>query len=231
MKLMPASSARWMIAIDSSWSVLPQAPNIIVPRQSGLTWTPVRPSERYSTLMSAALPRSAVLSRRLQREPLPICSRQRVDGHLCPPTRRTGFLRREHGRGAVAARVRRVTARAAANATMGVAMDAARRRSAARRAHGAAAEPLQVGAKAWFLLSRSSRWTRVTCGWVRLKTCSFREGPWLSDRRGAAPVVLVRAKRPRRARGRASASPGRGARYAAAGSQKLLLGSNVMLCI
>ena len=32
MKLMPASSARWMMAIDSSWSGLPQAPNITVPR-------------------------------------------------------------------------------------------------------------------------------------------------------------------------------------------------------
>jgi hypothetical protein len=27
---------------------LPQAPNIIAPRQSGLTWTPVRPSSRIS---------------------------------------------------------------------------------------------------------------------------------------------------------------------------------------
>ncbi len=47
-KLIPASSARCMIRIDSSWSVLPQAPNIIAPRQSGLTSTPVRPSRRYS---------------------------------------------------------------------------------------------------------------------------------------------------------------------------------------
>jgi hypothetical protein len=38
-----------MIRIDSSWSGLPQAPNIIAPRQSGLTWTPVAPSGRYST--------------------------------------------------------------------------------------------------------------------------------------------------------------------------------------
>src|SRR6185295_10240287 len=37
-----------MTRIESSWSVLPQAPNIIVPRQSGETWTPVRPSGRYS---------------------------------------------------------------------------------------------------------------------------------------------------------------------------------------
>jgi len=36
-KLMPASSARWMTAIDASWSGLPHAPNIIAPRQSGLT--------------------------------------------------------------------------------------------------------------------------------------------------------------------------------------------------
>src|SRR3954452_23929230 len=48
MKLMPASRARWMIRTDSSWSSLPQAPNIIAPRQSGLTWTPVRPSWRVS---------------------------------------------------------------------------------------------------------------------------------------------------------------------------------------
>src|SRR3954471_16304672 len=48
MKLIPASSARWMILIESSWSGLPQAPNIMAPRQSGLTWTPVLPSVRYS---------------------------------------------------------------------------------------------------------------------------------------------------------------------------------------
>src|SRR3954454_12614628 len=48
MKLMPASRARWMIRIESLWSVLPHAPNIIAPRHSGLTWTPVRPSERIS---------------------------------------------------------------------------------------------------------------------------------------------------------------------------------------
>src|SRR3954468_20999171 len=48
MKLMPASSARWMIRIESSWSGLPQAPNIIAPRQSGLTSTLVRPSGRIS---------------------------------------------------------------------------------------------------------------------------------------------------------------------------------------
>src|SRR3954453_13666981 len=48
-KLIPASRARWMMRMESSWSVLPQAPNIIVPRQSSETWTPVRPSGRYST--------------------------------------------------------------------------------------------------------------------------------------------------------------------------------------
>src|SRR5215204_2714625 len=48
MKLTPASSARWMIAIDLSWSVSPQAPNIIAPRQSGLTLTPVWPNVRSS---------------------------------------------------------------------------------------------------------------------------------------------------------------------------------------
>src|SRR6188472_2543488 len=45
-KLIPASSARWMMRIDSSWSALPQAPNIIAPRQRGLTLTPVCPSVR-----------------------------------------------------------------------------------------------------------------------------------------------------------------------------------------
>src|SRR4051812_24587215 len=46
MKLMPPSRARWMIEIDSSWSRLPHAPNIIAPRQRGLTLTPVRPRVR-----------------------------------------------------------------------------------------------------------------------------------------------------------------------------------------
>src|SRR4051794_19735971 len=50
MKLIPASSARWMIRIESSRSVLPHAPNIIAPRHSGLTSTPVRPSALVSML-------------------------------------------------------------------------------------------------------------------------------------------------------------------------------------
>ena len=41
MKLIPASSAAWMIRTDSSWSGFPQAPNIIAPRQNRLTETPV----------------------------------------------------------------------------------------------------------------------------------------------------------------------------------------------
>src|ERR1700722_916596 len=45
---MPSSSARWMIRIESSWSVLPHPPNIIVPRHRGLTRTPVAPSWRCS---------------------------------------------------------------------------------------------------------------------------------------------------------------------------------------
>src|SRR3954465_13781835 len=53
MKLSPASSARWMMRIESPRWVLPQAPNIIAPRQSGLTCTPVRPSARSS--MAATL--------------------------------------------------------------------------------------------------------------------------------------------------------------------------------
>src|SRR3954447_12707926 len=52
-KLIPASRARWMMRIESLWSVLPQAPNIIAPRQSGLTCTPVRPRGRSS--MAATL--------------------------------------------------------------------------------------------------------------------------------------------------------------------------------
>src|SRR3954463_10677376 len=48
MKLIPASSARWMMRMLSSWSVSPHAPNIMAPRHSGLTWTPVRPSSRCS---------------------------------------------------------------------------------------------------------------------------------------------------------------------------------------
>src|SRR3954451_6264644 len=52
MKLIPASSARWMMRIESSWSALPHAPNIIVPRHSGETRTPVRPNGRYSIPVS-----------------------------------------------------------------------------------------------------------------------------------------------------------------------------------
>src|SRR3954447_15710611 len=72
MKLIPASSARWMMRIDSSWSVLPQAPNIIAPRHSGLTLTPVLPRWRvstrrilgsYSWFFSSGSPRSSASSR------------------------------------------------------------------------------------------------------------------------------------------------------------------------
>src|SRR4051794_29640196 len=49
MKLTPASRAAWMMRIDSSWSVLPQSPNIIAPRQRGLTFTPVPPKLRSCT--------------------------------------------------------------------------------------------------------------------------------------------------------------------------------------
>src|SRR3954467_15885723 len=45
---MPASSAAWMMRIDSSWSGLPHDPNIIAPRHSLLTETPVRPRGRSS---------------------------------------------------------------------------------------------------------------------------------------------------------------------------------------
>ena len=40
--------------MPSSWSGLPQAPNIIAPRQSGETWTPVRPSGRWFTAPTLA---------------------------------------------------------------------------------------------------------------------------------------------------------------------------------
>src|SRR3954464_6317806 len=52
MKLMPASRAAWMTAIDSSWSGLPHWPNIIAPRQRLLTCTPVRPKRRYLIALS-----------------------------------------------------------------------------------------------------------------------------------------------------------------------------------
>src|SRR3954447_16460932 len=48
-----------MMRIESLWSVLPQAPNIIAPRQRGLTCTPVRPSARNS--MTATLRGSMAL--------------------------------------------------------------------------------------------------------------------------------------------------------------------------
>jgi hypothetical protein len=43
-----SSGALWMMRIESSWSVLPQALHMIVPRQSFETRTPVPPSGRYS---------------------------------------------------------------------------------------------------------------------------------------------------------------------------------------
>src|SRR3954453_20888449 len=64
MKLIPASSARWIVRTLSSWSVLPHAPNIIAPRQSGLTWTPVEPSTRYS-MVSSLVGGAAVLAANL----------------------------------------------------------------------------------------------------------------------------------------------------------------------
>ena len=48
MKLIPASSARWMTATLSSWLGFPHAPNIIAPRHRALTRTPVVPRVRYS---------------------------------------------------------------------------------------------------------------------------------------------------------------------------------------
>src|SRR5436305_13663512 len=54
MKLIPASSAAWMMRMLSSWSGLPHAPNIIAPRHSGETLTPVRPSGRCSMTRTLA---------------------------------------------------------------------------------------------------------------------------------------------------------------------------------
>src|SRR6188472_3835950 len=54
MKLMPASRAAWITAIDSSWSGLPHWPNIMAPRHRRLTCTPVRPNARYLIVASSA---------------------------------------------------------------------------------------------------------------------------------------------------------------------------------
>src|SRR5947199_10681688 len=53
MKFTPAARALAMIRIDADSSVGP--PNIIVPRQSGETFNPLRPSLRYSNFTSEAL--------------------------------------------------------------------------------------------------------------------------------------------------------------------------------
>src|ERR1700753_2188351 len=45
-KLIPASSARWMMRMLSSWSFVPQSPNIIAPRHRLLTETTVGPTMR-----------------------------------------------------------------------------------------------------------------------------------------------------------------------------------------
>ena len=54
---------------DSSWSGLPQAPNIIAPRHSGLTFTPVRPNALNSIvlLLVATAPTEATVARAHQR--------------------------------------------------------------------------------------------------------------------------------------------------------------------
>src|SRR5918998_5016476 len=44
-----------MILMDMSWSGSPQAPNIMAPRQSGLTCIPVRPRLRYSMVRTYAV--------------------------------------------------------------------------------------------------------------------------------------------------------------------------------
>ena len=55
-----------MIRIDSFSSLLPQSPNIMAPRQSGLTYMPVRPRVRCS-IAETLLPAGARGSRRCQR--------------------------------------------------------------------------------------------------------------------------------------------------------------------
>src|SRR4051812_12808218 len=84
MKLIPASSARWMMRTLSSWSVLPQAPNIIAPRHSGLTSTPVPPSMRsiVDSIMGATYRRPIVPCRPMAMtgtDPPPKRSRRRTD--------------------------------------------------------------------------------------------------------------------------------------------------------
>src|ERR1035437_9221457 len=61
-KLIPASIAASMISTDSSRPA--RRPNIMHPRQSGLTFTPVRPKERYSSTDSSSKARW-LLRRRL----------------------------------------------------------------------------------------------------------------------------------------------------------------------
>src|SRR3954465_5535377 len=78
---MPASRARWMMRTESSWSVLPQAPNIIVPRQSGETWTPVRPSGRYSIVLGLRDRHAERLERhRVGPGPAATAGVERIDG-------------------------------------------------------------------------------------------------------------------------------------------------------
>src|ERR1700677_4403877 len=51
---MPASRARWMTRMESASSLLPHGPNIMAPRHSGLTETPVRPRIRFCMAMSVS---------------------------------------------------------------------------------------------------------------------------------------------------------------------------------
>src|SRR3954449_777001 len=66
MKLIPASSAPWMMRIESSWSVLPQAPNIIAPRHRGLTLHAGPPEDAVLHRPEATVP--AMLTRSLGRD-------------------------------------------------------------------------------------------------------------------------------------------------------------------
>src|SRR5688500_18541069 len=68
MKLMPLSSAASIMRMHSSWSVLPHSPNIIAPRQYGVTWIPVRPIERY--FMAGSLSRLELFGQRRKPDPM-----------------------------------------------------------------------------------------------------------------------------------------------------------------
>src|SRR3954454_19512978 len=118
MKLIPASRARWMILMDASWSGSPQAPNIMAPRQSGLTCMPVRPRLRYSMIRTygalllgaSRLGHLAVhlglrgVGHHLRRGPLPLGLHRAGDPLLLALHQRLEALLRDQGRVVLLAR-------------------------------------------------------------------------------------------------------------------------------